>query len=279
MAITDLTGYSWVGNASSDGLLPGTYNSGFRVSGIATDINGEEKSFDFIRKTLETPPDVPTITQLDFCYGDGDPELKSRILFNTRTPGPSYLGTGGYASAMYNSNWQKYVDSPASDVIHFTGGADATNSLLIAWLEENGTLTREYYATLSGLFTDIANAIRERSGKTNQIAASTFPNEILALGAKAEIGTFTVSSTQTTITFNHALGKTPNIIYVDNGLTSTNYTNRAIFCNSIGRVCRGTTSAPTTATFTISDTSISIPRSGSYHWAAGTYKYIIGYIE
>ena len=39
------------------------------------------------------------------------------------------------------------------------------------------------HETLTSLFTDIANAIRQKTGKTNQIIADNFPAEIEAISA------------------------------------------------------------------------------------------------
>ena len=60
------------------------------------------------------------------------------------------------------------------------------------------------YTALAPLFTDIANAIRSKTGETGQITANSFPEKIVALSSKELIVAekdFSASSGSTNIEF------------------------------------------------------------------------------
>lgn len=50
------------------------------------------------------------------------------------------------------------------------------------------------HETLTSLFTDIANAIRQKTGKTDQIIADNFPAEIEAISAGLDTSDATAQS-------------------------------------------------------------------------------------
>lgn len=106
MAITDLTGYTWVGNNSISITTQdiATYN----INGEGHFLNNQgpfDGSFTSIQLLRSTDPNAAVL------YCDND--------------------------IVYFSWWS----GPEPFTISFTGGTDATNSTLIAWLEANGTLT------------------------------------------------------------------------------------------------------------------------------------------
>lgn len=110
MAVTDLTGYTWVGN-------PSVNTSNFSDNTIF--------NIDFY-----TPSDV-----ISYYYGfrffdsnnDGDPANALQYI----------ISSNNYFGVLYNGVWT----NNAYKTIEITGGTDATNATLIAWLEANGTLT------------------------------------------------------------------------------------------------------------------------------------------
>lgn len=101
MAITDLTGYQWFGNDTLS-ITSATYNVSF-----TSDLGN-----DFVRFVL-TSSRIPRRNGLDYV---------------------------SYSAGMYTAYESGWKNQNARTVV-FTGGADATNSTLIAWLEANGTLT------------------------------------------------------------------------------------------------------------------------------------------
>ncbi len=113
MPITDLTGYTWVGNVTVD---VNSVSWGPRVEWFInfTDANNVQYG------------------ELDFWDSSGENDYPTdTMLFYTSSP---YTGITAY---QVGSGWT----NNAYKTITFTGGADATSSGLIAWLEANGTLT------------------------------------------------------------------------------------------------------------------------------------------
>lgn len=105
MPITDLTGYTWVGNSTVLWEGPVSYNVNF----IIKDMDNEEYNFvtfDFIGSSKFYA------IQGNNSYDIAPMDITTTLTFNS------------------------YISS-----ITFAGGTDATNSTLIAWLEANGTLT------------------------------------------------------------------------------------------------------------------------------------------
>lgn len=119
MAITDLTGYTWRANSTLVSYLS------YTTEGITYIYNDEEKteSFSGIRK----------ISGIDAWHG-------------TIAPFTYLLPTDGIYTAQSLTDGEGwYTSSPFVKVdtfeITFKAGDDLTNTELISWVEENGTLT------------------------------------------------------------------------------------------------------------------------------------------
>lgn len=99
MAITDLTGYTWVGNETITLSPTGTYN---------------------------------------IIFGTTDGNFYQALVIQSGKFGSnlSYFSLGTVTA--YRGGWTSEVYR----TIEITGGTDATNPTLIAWLEANGTLTK-----------------------------------------------------------------------------------------------------------------------------------------
>ena len=121
MPITDLTGYTWVGNHSISITTQNnaTYN-----------INGEGH---FLNNQGQVNGQFTSITMRKVS---GEPAM---MLCNT--------------SVVYAGSW----NGPEPFTIQFTGGTDATNSTLIAWLEANGTLTAPIQANTYAITHTLTN--------------------------------------------------------------------------------------------------------------------------
>lgn len=105
MAITDLTGYTWVGN-------------------------------DVLNLPSET-----SARHIDFSCGA---DLKRYVMLGTTYSGfiYGYMDGGRLRTILVYSPSPNPTWTPKYKTIEITGGADATNPDLIAWLEANGTLTK-----------------------------------------------------------------------------------------------------------------------------------------
>lgn len=107
MPITDLTGYTWLGNNSLD----------------LTNVNYETFNINFTSNSF-------TLHSLYFHDSSKDTYMYYYTGYDTNgDQKPAYqVSLGGWTNSTYKT-------------IQITGGTDATNSTLIAWLGENGTLT------------------------------------------------------------------------------------------------------------------------------------------
>ena len=116
MPISDLTGYTWVGNSNIT-----TAPSGWD---FATD-DGNTESFD-INFSFEYDSLIISAERIYF----NDIDVSSYVIryYVNSTPWEVYLNDSGWKNNAYKT-------------IQITGGTDATNATLIAWLEANGTLT------------------------------------------------------------------------------------------------------------------------------------------
>lgn len=117
--ISNLSGYYWVGNSTMDVTLSGTYYINM-ISNEGTDYYG----LDFIpgravgyMLTPEPEPEEP-------CDGD-DRDCEG--------------SPGGMGESAYYDNWADIYR-----IVHFTGGKEASNSVLISWLEANGKFYDSY---------------------------------------------------------------------------------------------------------------------------------------
>lgn len=137
MAITNLTGYKWVGNQIVD--LTAMVNT-------AT----PRKTF-YVNSQRDTGYGILEYDFLWFTYIE-----KFKI----------YGFVGGNDDTLYQYDSWSY-EYPLGATLTFTGGVDATNTELIAWLEANGTLTKpltlnDHLTRIENAKSDIISAIREK---------------------------------------------------------------------------------------------------------------------
>lgn len=99
------------------------------------------------------------------------------------------------------------------------------------------------HSTLTSLFADIADAIREKDGSTAQIVADAFPAAVRAIPSGGEVivktGKYTVASNKTadTIKISHGLGSIPNIaIWIMDPITNYYSCDYAVFIDGINYV-------------------------------------------
>lgn len=151
MAITDLTGYTWVGNETIDITT--------MVDRVTT-----RKTFNVNAQRDKGEYGIELYTSLFFSY------IKIARAY-------SFGGISDVEDVLYHGFVWSY-EPPLGRELTFTGGTDTTNTELIAWLEANGTLTKPAITQLAPFLTSIANAIRKKKGTTAQINAQDFAKEI-----------------------------------------------------------------------------------------------------
>lgn len=141
MAVTDLTGYTWVGNNNVNvtSASVGTYNINYSITCDNTHFNSSGGTLLKIVFTQEYFPP------------EDENESVAYIEINT----DNYTSFGGvfyqFNGRIYESSYNatlpsncyltEFTSSTYVTSITFTGGTDVTNATLIAWLEANGTLT------------------------------------------------------------------------------------------------------------------------------------------
>jgi hypothetical protein len=155
------------------------------------------------------------------------------------------------------------------------------------------------YTTLSALFTDVANAIRAKTGGSENIVADNFPTEILAIpsgsstinGKLFDCGSFTLTSAVTSAyTISHSLGSTPSAAFL--WVTNPSYATRGI----VGKYRADTSSESNSASLTAvngafstgagttgsrfrlgwSDTDLTVNCDSTYPLLAGlTYQWLV----
>lgn len=148
---------------------------------------------------------------------------------------------------------------------------------------------------LTDFLTQIADSIRSKDGTTDVIKAKDFPQRILDIPSgggniKFAKGSFTLSENQNSITIEHNIGITPEVIVLvtnttslktyDNSITgiiySTEFTNCFVMYgkNSSVRVLLSNIVTDKTDTqFTISSSTYSLLQGVKYNW------YVIGGTE
>lgn len=139
MPITDITGYTWVGNSTIQ------YNSKFPTYNInykAYYNNGANYNTG-TSLYMQSFVDPPMATFYGLC-GSGLSSF-SGVFF------PSCIYEGNTTTMTPTSN------QSTLEYIEFTGGTDATNPDLIAWLEANGTLTAPIQANTYNLTHTLTN--------------------------------------------------------------------------------------------------------------------------
>lgn len=141
------------------------------------------------------------------------------------------------------------------------------------------------HETLTSLFSDIADAIREKTGGTEEIVADTFPTAIESIptgSPRVEIGTFNVPSKVSSLLFHHNLGVVPTIVIAFcNGTGQRNLSGCGLFVLNQGFVFSwnpsGQAFEPTSyrTTPNITDSTVEFAAAGS--WIPGEFTYIVGY--
>lgn len=141
MAVTDLTGYTWVGNKTLD------YGQNIIV------LNNLDFDFNYITENNATSYSTyehANWFELNSDFGEEPPEYLTfgryssfsainRFPVNTIQNGRWHSQTAtGFANLFTTTDQATLL---AMRTIKFNGGTDATNVALIAWLEANGTLT------------------------------------------------------------------------------------------------------------------------------------------
>lgn len=160
---------------------------------------------------------------------------------------------------------------------------------------------------LTDKLTNIANAIRTKTGKSAKLTLDQMVTEIASISggggglptgiSKFDFGTFTVNSAFTTTrqTYNHNLGVTPDLMIVwtpsniattysmlaairgtQFGWRSSSYNNHmAYHGNSTTSVTWTNSSSTTYGISNMTTTTFQLASSStSYYWRAGTYNYI-----
>lgn len=167
--ITDLTGYTWVGNDYVDLSNFGkAANSPYYIN--FNDANNI------------------SYTNIHFEYF-GPMEDECKLFYSSSDV--------GYGSGI-NEIW---FYSSALKTIQFTGGTDATNSTLIAWLEANGTLTAPQPAGYSSTITltnCTCNKSSESSLSGSYSATITADDGYYLSSVTSTIGTATISTNKKT---------------------------------------------------------------------------------
>ena len=160
-------------------------------------------------------------------------------------------GGGGSGSGLYV--WKKYKDSSKSEFIDYVIDDDSTK------YPDGGEQGGFYYEKISAIDPSLFNC------------------------TKSEIGTFSLTSSSTSITINHSLGVSPSLIIVWTKDDSTSLVTRyGAVCNSSGSQAvaeihhngggygYGTTGSNSTTSITLSTTKY------PYEWGSGmTYHYVI----
>ena len=137
-------------------------------------------------------------------------------------------------------------------------------------------------STLTDLFTNIANAIRDKSGESAEIPATQFPTKISGLPAGAVTGTVTVSTAKSMV-IPEAIGKKHICVVLSTVQTSITYnvlaqiaddgTNYGVYVYAgdkaavTGTPFRPGLWVPSTGTLTAVDV-VDEAYNGQYNWIA-----------
>lgn len=133
MAVSDLTGCTWVGNSTIQ------YDSSFPTLSNAYNVNYKayyNGGADY---------DSGTSLYMDSYEDEAPPPFPSILMYGLLGAGLQHFWGAFFGQCIYEGNTTTTMSPTAGDetldYIEFTGGTDATNSTLISWLESNGTLT------------------------------------------------------------------------------------------------------------------------------------------
>lgn len=227
MAITDLTGYRWTGNATISISSAATYD----IQGVLlSSDNSENDTTDF---------------QLKRYTGTNDYSGETEYVIGLQITGsPNYDENGIIGGWCYYANSSSSYPSSCSKAntsykhfssIKFTGGTDATNTELIAWLEVNGTLEKmvEPVLQIKPFLKGIADAIRNKKGTTESINAQNFASEIESIETGSGLTGYSGEIRQGDIEINqlciiHSDGTTEELISSD--ITFPLTLSNVVFC-------------------------------------------------
>ncbi len=139
------------------------------------------------------------------------------------------------------------------------------------------------HTTLESLFTDIANAIRSKTGDTATIVADNFPAAIQNISTAkptsgVDFGTVTLSARSTTLSISHSLGSVPTNAYVFSKSMYGTYNSLFALDNKSFYEASGDTGGIdyyyNYDTMTATDTTITWTVPFANRWKADTYLWI-----
>jgi len=188
-AITDLTGTKWLIKKPSEFIGVGFEEGYVKITSV-------DLVYKMYASTYESAVQNEFRIRQQFDSSTGS---FAGCLFATATP-IVYPRFVIFCSPSNNSSYVQF--QAASDdtlnlgdietTIEITGGTDVTNSDLISWLQANATQIEEEEPepepeptpsnpNLNDIFTDVANAIRAKTGKSDPLYPVNFANEIAAI--------------------------------------------------------------------------------------------------
>lgn len=231
MAITNLTGYTWVGN---DGVTLGSvdFTTSFNSNGVNFNRISLDGSVTVVKRALKYDDTIV------YSFADGW----------TNEAYKTILITGGDVTNTQLISWLEEngtLTLPAGYEVTFVtnGGTSVTkledveelptplptatkeNNIFVGWnynsaltnpaysgdeLTANVTLYAKWYANMKDFYEDVADAIREKDGTTEPIKHLDFPERILAIDSSIDAsdelslveGALTIDSiTSSTMTF------------------------------------------------------------------------------
>ena len=159
MAITDLTGTKWALKASLISYPGGTYT----LKSYSVNITSDEATEGL--NAMNTPTDTFALFAIGYSGG-----AEMNEIYMKTASDDAYIWAAGNDTKSLPDTWSAVLAIP----FMITGGSDATNSDLIAWLEDNAdpVVQRVEYLTDNIELASIADAIRTKGGTS---ASLTFP--------------------------------------------------------------------------------------------------------
>ena len=204
MALTDLTGTTWTLNDSLTSYAGGSYST---------------KTYSVNITTAEQLPDVlgdysDSFVHLETGY-DGGGEY-NMVCFSTSSSGypPTVVAYGNDTKTLPDT-WNSRYEGTFT----ITGGTDATNSVLIAWLEENCTdstpATPDVVVTYEG-----ANIVElsEAGTKTLKTAGKYLTDDVVLAYSGGSGGGGGVETASVTLTAVNGMMMPSHIYYTDSSM-------------------------------------------------------------